>query len=334
MPSLSLDALHNSLQRGLMPLYVIHGEETLLALEAADTIRHAARSAGYLEREVLQVEGNYDWSHLKEAMSSVSLFASLKLLEIRIPNGKPGVEGGEALKQLADNPPEDTIALILLPKLERAQQQGKWFSALAKSGQIIEARPITRHELPNWIRQRLSQQQQSLDDTTLTFFADRVEGNLLAARQEINKLALLYPPGELTLDQVRSAVANVARFDVFDLAEAWMGGEQERLSRMLEGLEAEGETPVLLLWALAEDLRMLLHLRHGLASGRQTRDMARELRLWGKKQSLAEPALRRIGVRRLTTSLENCACIDRQIKGAESGDPWLTLRTLLQNLAA
>ena len=333
MPALSLDALPGALQRSLAPLYVIHGEEQLLALEAADVIRQAASAAGYAEREVLQVEGNYDWSTLRDAMSSVSLFASLKLLEIRIPNGKPGVDGGEALKYLAENPPADTITLILLPKLERAQQQGKWFAALAKSGQIIEARPVSRQELPNWIKQRLARQQQSLDDSTLTFFADRVEGNLLAARQEIDKLALLYPPGALTLDQVRNAVANVARFDVFDLAEAWMGGERERLTRMLDGLEAEGETPVLLLWALAEDVRMLLHLRQGLTAGRQVRDLARELRIWGRKQTLAEPALRRIGVRRLTEALEACAQIDRQIKGAEAGDPWLTLRGLLHTLA-
>lgn len=333
MPALGLDALPGALQRSLSPLYVIHGEEQLLALEAADAIRQAARTAGYVEREVLQAEGNYDWSALRNAMSSISLFASLKLLEIRIPNGKPGIEGGEALKQLAENLPVDTIALVLLPKLERAQQQGKWFAALAKSGQIIEARPVSRQELPNWIRQRLARQQQSLDDAALSFFVGRVEGNLLAARQEIDKLALLYPPGTLTLEQVRSAVANVARFDVFDLAEAWMSGERERLARMLDGLEAEGETPVLLLWALAEDIRMLLHLRQGLSTGRQVRDLARELRLWGRKQTLAEPALRRIGVRHLTEALEECARIDRQIKGAEPGDPWQTLRALLQKLS-
>lgn len=334
MPSLSPDALIAALGKGLAPLYLIHGEEALLALEAADALRQAAREQGYQEREVLTVEAGFDWSQLRDAMSSVSLFAERKLLEIRIPNGKPGTEGAEALQQLAAQPPQDTVTLITLPKLERAQQQSKWFQALEKLAVTAEARLVGRAELPGWITRRLKAQGQVLGGEALAFFVDRVEGNLLAARQEVDKLALLYPAGELTLEQLRAAVANVARFDVFHLSESWLAGDVPRVLRMLDGLMAEGEAPVLVLWSLTEDVRMLLRLRQGLKDGRNARDMARELRLWGDKQRLAEPALRRIGPRKLMTALDECARIDRQIKGVEAGDPWQTMRGLAGLLAA
>lgn len=336
MPAAQSEALQAQLAQGkLAPVYVIHGEEALLALEAADAIRAAARNAGYLEREVLTVEGgHFDWSQLRDAMSSVSLFASLKLLEIRIPGGKPGTEGSEALQSLAAQPPQDTITLITLPRLDKTQQKAKWFAALEKTATVVEARPVSRHDLPGWIARRLKRQSQTLDAQAAEFFADRVEGNLMAARQEVDKLALLYPAGELTLAQIREAVANVARFDVFHLSEGWMSGDTARAMRMLDGLEAEGEAPVLVLWSFTEDVRMLIKLGRGLQEGRQVRDMANELRLWGDKQRLAAPAVKRIGARRLNAALAECARIDRQIKGVEPGDPWHSLRRLTSELAA
>jgi len=334
MPAVSPDALGASLERGLASLYLIHGEEALVALEAVDQIRHCAREHGYLEREVLSVEPGFDWSQLTNAMTSVSLFASQKLLEIRIPGGKPGTEGSEALIRLAAHLPEDTISLIILPKLERQQQQSKWFQALEKSATVVHAAAIDRTLLPAWMSRRLKAQGQTLSPEALGFFVDRVEGNLLAARQEVDKLALLYPSGELTLPMLREAVANVARFDVFHLSESWLGGDGARTARMLEGLEAEGEAVVLVLWSFSEDVRMLLRLRQGLKDGRNIRDLARELRLWGPKQKLAQPALRRIGARKLMAALETCARIDQQIKGALQGDPWSLLRVLAANLAS
>ncbi|MBV8679896.1 MAG: DNA polymerase III subunit delta [Aquitalea sp.] len=333
MPSLSPDALEAVLAKGLAPLYLIHGEEALLALEAADSLRQQARTQGYLEREVLTVEAGFDWSLLRDAMSSVSLFASLKMLEIRIPSGKPGNEGAEALQQLAAHPPADTITLITLPRLEKTQLQSKWFVALEKAAVVVEAKPVARQELGGWISRRMKRQRQQLSAEALSFFVDRVEGNLLAARQEVDKLALLYPAGELTLEQLREAVANVARFDVFHLSESWLSGDGARVQRMLDGLLAEGESPVLVLWSFTEDVRMLLRLRQGLKDGRQLRDMARELRLWGDKQRLAEPALRRIGPRKLMSALSECARIDQQIKGMAAGEPWHSLRSLALLLA-
>ncbi|SMF35728.1 DNA polymerase III subunit delta [Pseudogulbenkiania subflava] len=334
MPALSPDALPAALERGLAPLYLIHGEEALLALEAADALRQAARAQGYLEREVLTVEGGFDWSQLTEAMGSVSLFASLKLLELRIPGGKPGSEGGEALQRLAEAPPADTVTLVILPKLERVQLSSKWFAALEKAAVVVHAAAVSRQQLPGWISRRLKAQGLSLSEEALSFFADRVEGNLLAARQEVDKLAILHPGACLDLDAVRDAVANVARFDVFQLSAAWLGGDTVRVTRMLDGLAAEGEAPVLVLWSFSEDVRMLLKLRQGLKDGRQVRDLTRELKLWGDKQRLAEPALRRIGPRTLMAALADCARIDRLIKGVEPGDAWAALKALGTRLAA
>ncbi|AXK39097.1 DNA polymerase III subunit delta [Crenobacter cavernae] len=334
MPSLSADALAGQLERGLAPLYFVHGEEALIALEAADAIRAAARAAGYGEREVLIAEGGFDWSRLAEASQSLSLFTSLKLLEIRIPGGKPGNEGAAALQALAEAPPADTLMLVILPKLEKTQLSSKWFTALAAAAQVVEAKPVGRAELPGWIARRLKRQGQTLSAEALQFFADRVEGNLLAARQEVDKLALLFPEGEIGFDDLRASVANVARFDVFQLSEAWLSGDGARVARMLDGLEAEGEAPVLVLWAASEDVRTLLKLRQGLKDGRTVRDLARELRLWGDRQRLAEPALKRIGPRTLMELLPECARADRQIKGAEVGDAWLTLRRVAARLAA
>lgn len=334
MPQASPEALPGLLARGLAPLYLIHGEEALLALEAADAIREAARQAGYAEREVLTAEGDFDWSQLAGAADSLSLFASLRLLEVRIPSGKPGAEGSEALVRLVAHPPADTVTLVTLPKLERTQLSSKWFTALEKGAVVVEARPVSRTDLPAWVARRLAAQKQSMTPEALAFFVDRVEGNLLAARQEIDKLGLLHPPGELSLTTLAEAVADVARYDVFQLSEAWLAGDVPRTVRMIDGLAAEGEAPVLVLWALTEEVRTLIRLRQGRKAGRTVREMARELKLWGEKQRLAEPALARLGPRALMEAWAECARIDRIIKGIEPGEAWFALRALGVRLAS
>ena len=335
MAQLNPHQLAESLRGGLQPLYIIHGEEDLLRVEALDHIRAAAREHGYLNREVITVDAKFDWSELRAASQSVGLFAELKLLEVHIPGGKPGKEGGEALQELADRLPEDTCVLILLPKLERAQTQGKWFGALARHGSVVEAKAVSGQALPQWIRQRLQHHNLDIEPDALALFAERVEGNLLAARQEIHKLALLHPPGHLlNMADAQMAVANVARFDVFQLAAAWMGGDAPRLLRLLEGLEAEGEEPVLLLWAVAEDVRTLIRLLAALKQGQNLAEVRNTLRLWGDKQTLAPKAAKRLGINRLLAALQECARIDRQIKGAEDGAAWPQFKHLLMSLAA
>ena len=320
----------------LKPLYVIHGEEDLLRVEALDVLRQAARQQGYLNREVYSADSaSFDWQELLHAAGSMGLFADLKLLEIHIPGGKPGKAGGDALQELAGRLPEDTAVVLMLPKLERAQMQAKWFAVLAKHGVVLEAKAVSGAALPQWIQGRLKQAGLEIEADALALFAERVEGNLLAAKQEIDKLALLHPRGHLlNVADAEAAVANVARFDVFQLAGAWMSGDAARTARLLEGLEADGEEPVMLLWALAEDIRILIRLTAALKQGQSVQSVRNSLRLWGDKQTLAPMAVRRISIARLLAALQDCAKIDCMIKGAEVGNAWAEFKHLTLELAA
>ena len=319
----------------LKPLYVIHGEEDLLRIEALDTLRAAAKRQGYLNREVYTADNAFDWNELLQSAGSAGLFADLKLLEIHIPGGKPGKNGGEALQSLAERLPEDTVTVVMLPKLEKAQMQAKWFGALAAKGTMLEAKAVGTAALPQWIRGRLKKLGLGIESDALTLFAERVEGNLLAAKQEIDKLALLHPQGHtVNMADAEAAVANVARFDVFQLAGAWMKGDGLRVARLLEGLEESGEEPVLLLWAVAEDIRTLIRLTAALKQGQNVQSLRNSLRLWGDKQTLAPMAAGRIRTGRLLAALQTCAKIDRIIKGAEDGNAWLEFKRLVIGLAA
>jgi len=245
------------MKRGLAPLYTVFGAETLLALEAGDRIRAQAREAGYSEREVLTAEQHFNWSALKMSGQSQSLFASQRILELRIPGGKPGIEGGKALQNFCAQLPADTITLICLPEIDWRGQQASWFEALDAAGTTVEALPVKRGELPAWLAGRLKTQDQHADHETLEFIADKVEGNLLAAYQEVQKLALLFPPGKLEFDQARQAVLDVARFDVSDLGELVIAGDAQHLARVLDGLQGEGAAAPLVLWAITEEARSL-----------------------------------------------------------------------------
>ncbi|MCO6507000.1 MAG: DNA polymerase III subunit delta [Snodgrassella sp.] len=319
----------------LATAYLIHGEEDLLRLEAIDSIRIAAREQHYDERETVVVETGFDWSSLLASIQSVGLFADKKLLEIHIPSGKPGKEGAAVLQHLAEQLPENTCLLLILPKLERLQIQSKWFSSWAKVARVLEAKAVSQTALPQWIRSRLADVKLVIDNDALELFAEKVEGNLLAARQEIDKLALIHSAGHVvTLTEAQTAVANVARFDVFQLSTAWMSGDSVRMLRLLDGLAAEGNEPVLLLWVISEDIRILLRLLAALKQGKAISELRHSLRLWGDRQTLAPQAARRIGVKRLLSALQTCAHIDRQIKGVEDGDAWTEIKHLFLSLAA
>lgn len=336
MPTLTQSQLIGSLNAPLQALYIIYGEEDLLRVEALDALRAAAKQQGYLNRENYTIDSvSYDWHTLLAQAQSVGLFSDLKLLEIHIPSGKPGKTGSDALQKLAENLPSDTCIILMLPKLDKAQIQSKWFNSLAKQGNVIEAKAVSTTALPAWIRERLNQQGLNIESDALNLFAERVEGNLLAAKQEIDKLALLHPKGHLlSITDAEQAVANVARFDVFQLSSAWMTGDSKRCVHLLEGLEQEGEEPVLLVWNLAEDIRTLIRLTAAFKQGKSIQAVRNELRLWGDKQHTAPKAIGRISSSKLITALKTCAQIDRQIKGAQEGNAWATFRHLILDLAA
>jgi DNA polymerase-3 subunit delta len=326
------DALDAHLTKPLAPLYVIASDEHLLALEAADKIRRAARAQGLSEREVLVVERSFKWGALLAANQSQSLFGDRKLIELRIPTGKPGKDGGQALQDYASALSPDNVTLITLPKLDWQTQKSAWVAALQQAGVYIDIPLVERAQLPPWIGARLAAQRQSADKQSIDFIADRVEGNLLAAHQEIQKLALLYPEGKLSFEQIHDAVLNVARYDVFKLNEAMLSGDAARLVRMLEGLKGEGEALPLVLWAMAEEIRTLLKLKAGVAQGRAVGILLKEYRIWGPRERLMEPALRRLKLSTLETALQEAAQIDKMVKGlrakAFAGDAWDALLQL------
>jgi DNA polymerase-3 subunit delta len=334
---LRVDALDAHLASTLAPLYVLVSDEHLLALEAADKIRRAARAQGVAEREVLTAERYFKWGELLAANQSQSLFGDRKLIELRIPSGKPGKEGGQALQEYAANLSPDNVTLITLPKLDWNTQKAAWVNALQQAGVYIDIPLVERTQLPGWIASRLSAQQQSADRDSLQFIADRVEGNLLAAHQEIRKLGLLYPEGKLGFEQIQDAVLNVARYDVFKLNEAMLAGDVARLTRMVEGLQGEGEALPLVLWAMTEEIRTLFTLKSGMEQGRPLAALLKEYRIWGPRERLMEPALRRLDLESLGAALQQCAQIDKMVKGlrapACNGDPWNTLLQLGMHIA-
>lgn len=341
---LALNQLAAHLQKGLRPLYTLHGDEPLQLQEAADAIRAAARAAGHSERSVYTVQGaHFDWSSVLAAGGSFSLFADKKLVEIRIPSGKPGKDGSAAIQQLAENAAQDdsTLTIITLPRLDAATKKGAWFGALDANGVTIQIDPIERAALPQWIAQRLARQNQRVasgeaGQHTLQFFADRVEGNLLAAHQEIQKLGLLQPEGELSFEVVEQAVLNVARYDVFKLSEAVLSGNLPRAMRMMDGLQAEGTAEVLVHWTLSEDIRNLKRAKDALASGQPLPMVLRSLRIWGNKEKLFERVVPRLSANAAVRLLHSAHVVDGIVKGLPAdnwpSDSWQALRKLAADM--
>ncbi|MCB2017434.1 MAG: DNA polymerase III subunit delta [Hydrogenophaga sp.] len=337
--------LAGHLQKGLKSLYTLHGDEPLLTQEAADAIRSVARDQGYTERTVHTVAGaHFDWSGVLASTGSLSLFADRQLIEIRIPSGKPGKEGSQVLQQIAEDAKgnDSTLTLVILPRLDGMTLKSAWFSALDGAGASVRLDPVERQSLPAWIAQRLQLQGQHVasgeaGQRTLQFFADRVEGNLLAAHQEIQKLGLLFPPGELSEEQVASAVLNVARYTPFKLAEAVLGGQVLRVQRMLDGLQAEGEAPVLVHFALAEDIRALHRIRSAMDAGRPMPMALRENRVWGVREKLMERALPLLGANALGKWLDDALTVDGIVKGIRADgwptDPWQALQQMAMRVA-
>lgn len=339
---LRAEALEAHLSKGLAPLYVLSSDEHLLALEAADRIRAQARAAGFTEREVLVAERHFKWGELLAANQAMSLFGDRKLIELRIPGGKPGKDGGQALQEYAaacasSAEAGDTLTLITLPKLDWATQKSAWVGALQRHAVYIDIPNVERQQLADWIGRRLTTQGQSAERAALEFMVERVEGNLLAAHQEIRKLGLLYPEGRLSFEQVQDAVLNVARYDVFKLSEAMLSGDISRVVRMLDGLKGEGEAPPLVLWAIAEEIRTLLKLKLGTADGRPLAALLKEYRIWGPRERLMAPALARVKLSSLEAALGKAAQVDRMIKGLRAkdfaGDAWDALLQLALTVA-
>ena len=319
------DQLAEVLEKQLHPVYLISGDEPLQVMEASDLVRARCRQQDYSEREVIDVDAHFDWQVLKDEASNLSLFASRRILDVRIPSAKPGREGGKALKEYAADPPEDTVLLLTMGKLESSQKNSAWFKALDKAGVVMQCWPVGPDRLPAWVRQRFQSRDMQPSADVIDYVCQHVEGNLLAAAQEIDKLQLLVGTGEVDIDSVSEAVADSSRYSVFELADSALAGDQSRVMRILHGLHAEGIEPVIVTWALARELRMLT----AVSTSKGAVDFAlKQAGVWQSKLPLYRACLSRHSTAKFKRLLQRCAKIDGISKGQQPGNVWDELQTV------
>ncbi|MBI5462249.1 MAG: DNA polymerase III subunit delta [Gammaproteobacteria bacterium] len=330
---LKAEQLAAHLKKGLAPIYLIYGDELLLVQEAADAIRAAARAQDYSEREVFNVDKDFDWYKLTESSSNLSLFAERRILEVRMLTGKPGDAGGKALREYAARPAEDTLLLIVSGKLDAQQRKSKWVTDLEAAGVGIPIWPVDARQLPQWIRGRMQGRGLQPTPEAVQLLAERVEGNLLACAQEIDKLKLLVGEGGVDVAAVTAAVADSARFDVFGLVDSALAGEAERSVRMLSGLRGEGVEPVVVVWALARELRSLAAMAWEIGRGATASAVMGRHRVWASRQPVVGKALGRLSGGAGFSLLCDCARLERVVKGRAPGNPWDELVHLCLRLA-
>jgi len=327
------EQLEQHLKRELAPVYLVCGDEPLQAMEAADAIRARARAGGCGERLVFEAERGFDWNSLTQAQASLSLFAQQRLLELRLPSGKPGADGSKALQEYLAAPAAGDVLLILAGKLDRESQNAKWFAAIERAGVVVQVWPVELTQLPAWIERRMRAKGLQPTREAAALLAERVEGNLLACAQEIEKLALLCAAGPVDEEAVATAVADSARYTIYDLVDRALAGEPAQCARVLQGLRAEGEEPVLVLWSLTREIRAVAQMRAALAAGEGEDKVFAEHRVWDKRKALVRAALKRRSVNACQDLLRRAAAIDRVAKGAARGNVWDELLQLALALA-
>lgn len=327
------EQLAGSLETGLAPVYLVGGEEPLLLQECCDQIREAAKAQGFLERELLHAGQGFDWSEL-QAVAAPSLFGSRKIIDLRLKTGKPGRDGGKMLTEWAENPDPEILLLVSCEKWDAGSRKSKWASKLAKAGVQVDIWPVTAQQLPNWLQQRMQDKGMQPEAEALRILADRLEGNLLAANQEVDRLALLKGPGPVTAEDVLRAVADSSRFDAFVLSEHMLAGNLKEGLRVAAGLKRMGTPLPLLLGALLRDLKTTEAFRLAMRAGEAESTAFRRLNIWYKKQGIIRNAARRLDTRKLFEAFKILSLVDRQSKGRATGDPWRSIDELLLQLSA
>ena len=317
----------------LAPVYFISGDEPLRVMEAADAVRAAARKQGYDEREVLTVQTGFDWDSLLSGAGNLSLFSQRRLIELRLPTGKPGTEGARTLRTWAEQLPEDTLLLITAGKLDPAARKSKWVQALDRAGAVLFVWPLNAREFNAWVAQRMRQRGLEPTAEAVTLLAERVEGNLLACKQEIDKLCLLQDGGVVDADAILSQVSDNARYDVYGLVDSALSGEAARSVRVLQGLCAEGVAPQVVVWALARELRQLAAMTAVVANGQPVAQVLTRYRVWASRKTVVGKAVTRLAVGECHAMLQQCAHIDRVSKGQAAGKVWDELLQLCLQLA-
>lgn len=334
MPILDSSQLAASLQKQLSPLYLVYGDEVVLVMEAIDHIRQAVYRAGYVEKQYIEADSQFDVNALKQVTCHLSLFSANQFLEIHFPSAKLSTKNNEVCSTLSGTSLANTIVLLTFAACDRTQLQSPSLRALRQTAVVVETKSVTKDQLPRWITQRLVDQQQSITEEALYFMVMQTEGNLLAAKQIIERLALSYDPNsQITLDILKTSINNDAKFTVFDLSEAWMSQNHERLLQILNAIKVAGEPLTFIVWVVAEDIRKLMKLRSAWQKGNLSYETNNNLRLWGPKKILAQSASKKISMHCLAEALIACAKLDSQVKGLEEGDPWQGLQKMLFKLA-
>ncbi len=330
---ISANQLPNSLGKTLSSCYLISGDEPLLVQEAVDAVRARARSDGFASRELFVAVPKFDWAEFSASAGNLSLFAERRLLELQLPTGKPGRQGGAAIVEMLDRLGDDLVLLVTTPKLDRNTAASKWAKALESSGTHVQVWPIGPRELPGWIVARMRNVGLRADRDAVQMIADRVEGNLLAAQQEIEKLRLLLGEGAVTASDVDMAVADSSRFDVFKLVDAAIAGDAKRAARILSGVRMEGTEPVIVVWALTRELRTLAALADSVQNGMDLGSAMQQARVWSNRQSTVRACIGRHSAAKLFSLLQLTRQADATAKGQSAGDPWQLLVEIVLALA-
>ena len=326
--------LQKSLQtKQLSPIFIISGNEPLLSQEAADAVRSTARQLEFTERETFDIDARFDWNLVFNETNSLSLFSDKKILELRITNGKPGDKGSKALCELCENPNDSNLILVILPKLDKGAYQSKWMKTLESKGVHIQVWPVTPEQLPRWINQRLVQCGIEASQGAVDILADRVEGNLLAAMQEINKLKLLSLEGKVNADIMSTVVADSARYNLFSFIDKVLDGDAQSAAKALRGLENEGTEPLALLWAITRELRTLNKASHQILLGNSKDKALKSAGVWDKRIPIFRKALSRLSPAHLRMLMHQAGAIDRGVKGLRQADIWDELTTLVLSFA-
>jgi DNA polymerase-3 subunit delta len=326
---LGFHELQGHLKKKLAPVYVITGDEPLQQGEAADLIRNTARSQGFSERKIIETGSKFDWNELTTESNTLSLFAEQRILDLRITNGKPGKEGSKALSGYCENLPEDILLLITMPKVDQQQTRSKWYKILDKVGIIVQVWPVNEQRLPPWIEQRMRQKGLTPEPEAIQMLAERVEGNLLAATQEIEKLLMLHGPGIITAEQLTASVADSARFDVFSLVDAALQGNTARCIRILDGLKNEGTAAAIVSWALSREIRQMVQIAHAAKDGFPLSKVFTDFRIWDKRKPLVSSGLKRLSLKEWQSLLQQCLEADMALKGQSRQDCWLLFENIV-----
>jgi DNA polymerase-3 subunit delta len=330
---LGFHELAGQLKKKLSPVYVISGDEPLQLGEAADLIRRTAREQGFTERKILEAGAKFDWHELTAESNTLSLFAEQRILDLRITNGKPGKEGGKVLAEYCENLPADTLLLITMPKVEQQQARSKWYKSLDSVGLVIQVWPVNEQRLPPWIEQRMRQKGLTPEPAAIQMLAERVEGNLLAATQEIEKLLMLHGPGIITAEQLTASVADSARFDVFGLLDAALQANTGRCLRILDGLKNEGTAPAIISWALAREIRQMSQIAHAAKDGFPLGKILADFRIWDKRKPLVTNGLKRLSLKKWQSLLQQCLEADMAVKGQNRLDCWLLFEDIVVQMS-